>query len=285
MNPSSQKRDREVSDSDGGASSRRRVEVSGGTAAAAVAAPAVAAESPEALLPAGVIAVGAMNNRSRIFVPGKNNIFAGIPYEFVMIDNGCNSFLLPFPAERSVLSQFMAPEQYTWRVPHSTGTGTIRSPTLTIKHRLNLPIGDMRLDLQNRSVPLNHLRFHVDKGAAKFLLALEGTDLDSHDRTHLQSFLNILGKNEGVHRRHVLLGQLFLKDKLCIQSDPVFLIAEKNFDGGAIQATLAQVQRIVAPMLENFEEFHDLEDDDHDGDDNEEKRRSWGDDDIDEPNF
>ncbi|KAL3908831.1 MAG: hypothetical protein SGILL_008330 [Bacillariaceae sp.] len=283
MNSSSQKRDREVSDSDGGAASRCRVDVSGGAAAAA-ASPAVAAESPEALLPVGVIAVGAMNNRSRIFVPGKNNTFAGIPYEFVMIDNGCNSLLLPFPAERSVLNKFMAPEQFTWRVSHSTGIGAIRSPTLTIKHRLNLPIGDMRLDLQNGSVPLKRLRFHVDKDAANFLLALEGTDLDSHDRTCLQSFLNSLGENEGVNRRHVLLGQLFLKDKLCIQSDPVFLIAEKNFDG-EIQATLAQVQRMVAPMLESFEEFHDVEDDDHNGDDDEEKRRSWGDDDIDEPNF
>ena len=226
-----------------------------------------------------------MNNKSRIFVPGKNNTFAGISYEFVMIDNGCNSFLLPFPTERTALEQFKATEQFTWHISYSMGTGAIRSPTLTIKHRLKLPIGDMQLHLQNGTYPLHRLRFHVDKDAATFLLALEGTDLDEADRGRLEDFLGTLGDAEASPRRHVLLGQLFLKDKLCIQSDPVFVIAEKDFEG-PIQATLARVQRLVAHSVENFDEFHDLEDDDHDGDDNEEKRRSWGDDDdIDEPHF
>ena len=38
-------------------------------------------------------------------------------------------------------------------------------------------------------------------------------------------------------------------------------------------------------MVDNFKEFHDLDDDNHDGDNNEEKQRSWGSDDIDEPNY
>ena len=274
MNSSSQKRSKDVSESDGNAASRRRVEQHSHQR-----------ESSAVTLPEGVMAVGAMNNKSRIFVPGKNNTFAGISYDFVMFDNGCNSFVLPFPTDRAVLERFKATELFTWHISHSSGTGAIRSPMLTIKHRLNLSLGDMQLHLQNGTFPLYRLRFHVHKDAATFLLALEGTDLDETDRGRLEDFLGMLGDAESTPRRHVLLGQIFLKDKLCIQSDPVFVIAEKDFDG-PIQAMLAHVQRLITPNVENFDEFHDLEDDDHGGDDNEEKRRSWGDDDyIDEPHF
>jgi hypothetical protein len=72
-----------------------------------------------------------------------------------------------------------------------------------------------------------------------------------------------------------LLGQQFLKDKMCVQSDPVLMIAAKNFEG-PLQRTLAQVRLLLDPVVEEFTEFHHLEDDDHDGDDDEERQTSWG---------
>ena len=78
-------------------------------------------EQQRRLLPVGVLAVAAMNNRSRLFIPGKENFFAGIRYEFVMIDNGCNSLLLPFPEPASQLEQFRD-VLFSWSVSHSRRT-------------------------------------------------------------------------------------------------------------------------------------------------------------------
>eukprot|EP00977_Amphora_coffeiformis_P009433 scaffold2180_cov168-Amphora_coffeaeformis.AAC.7 len=70
---------------------------------------------------------------------------------------------------------------------------------------------------------------------------------------------------------------------MCVQNDPVFLIATKTFDG-PLQRTLAEVRLLLDPAAEEFTEFHDLEDEDHDGDnDDEERRTSRGpEDDVDE---
>mmetsp|Transcript_32050 Transcript_32050/g.49016 ORF Transcript_32050/g.49016 Transcript_32050/m.49016 type:complete len:271 (-) Transcript_32050:325-1137(-) len=235
-------------------------------------------EQERRILPVGVLAVAAMNNRSRLFIPGKENFFAGIHYEFVMIDNGCNSLLLPFPEPPSQLDQFRD-VFFSWSVSHSRGT-----PTLTIKRTLtDIPIGQMKLTLSDQEFPFIRLRFHITKAAAIFLKNnSHGTNLNDRDIQRLNDFLTALGPNDSKQRRHVLLGQQFLKDKMCVQNDPVFVIATKTFDG-PLQRTLAEVRLLLDPAVEEFTEFHDLEDEDHDGDDDEEGRPSWGpEDDVDE---
>jgi len=98
-----------------------------------------------------------MNNRSRLFIPGKLNFFAGIRCEFVMIDNGCTQ-----------LDQFRD-VFFSWSVSRSRRTSPINSPTLTIKRTLNdIPIGQMKLTVSDQEFPLIRLRFHITKAAAIF---------------------------------------------------------------------------------------------------------------------
>lgn len=232
-------------------------------------------------LPDGVIAVAAMNNRSRLFVPGMDNIFAGIFYPYVMVDSGCNSLLLPFPEDVTVLDPFEG-TRYDWTVSLSRGTGAVRSPTLTIKSKLLPSIGDMKLSLMSSSVPLLRLRFHMTKQASQLLLGKE--KIDDNGKAILRDFIVAVGDGESKVRTHVLLGQLFLASYVSVQSNPVFMICEKSYNG-PLQEDLNAVWDIVKPMVDAFENFHDLEDEDHDGDDSEDNRLSWGStDDIDEPN-
>ena len=37
------------------------------------------------------------NDRKHFFLPGTNNRFGPLIYDYVMIDSGCATFLLPFP--------------------------------------------------------------------------------------------------------------------------------------------------------------------------------------------
>ena len=116
-------------------------------------------------LPTGVIAVAAMNNRSRMFVPGIDNTFAGMAFPHVMIDSGCNSLLLPLPHDVSALNHF-AGKSYAWTVSTLSGTGASNPLTLTIKSKLLPHVGEMKLSVMSLSVPLPRLRFDVTKEAA-----------------------------------------------------------------------------------------------------------------------
>jgi hypothetical protein len=214
-------------------------------------------------LPNGVIAVAAMNNRSRMFVPGVDNTFAGISFPHVMIDSGCNSLLIPFPEDISILDPF-AGTRYAWTVSTSSGTGATSSPTLTIKSKLLPSIGEMKLSLMSSYVPLPRLRFHVTKQAAQLLLRKE--KIDDNDKNVLRAFLDAVGDGESKVRTHVLLGQLILASHVSVQSNPVFMICDKSYDG-PLQEDLNAVWEIVKPLVDTFDNFHDLVDEDHDGDD------------------
>jgi hypothetical protein len=112
-----------------------------------------------------------------------------------MIDNGCNSLLLPFPEPASQLDQFRD-VFFSWSISHSRGTGPASSPTLTIKHTLNdIPVGQMKLTLSDQEFPLIRLRFHITKAAANYLKGnSQGTNLDDKDIGKLDDFLLALGK-------------------------------------------------------------------------------------------
>merc|ERR1712008_357092 len=183
-----------------------------------------------------------------------------------MIDSGCNSLLLPFPQDMSVLGPFRN-DMCQWAVSYSAGTGAIQSPTLTIKHRLaNRQPFNMRLALSLEVFPLQRLRFHITKDAALALMRDASDQIEETSMNRLKGFLDVLGNRPSMSRTHVLLGQQFLKDKMCIQCDPVFIVVRNDFDG-QLQDTLLQVQRIISPAVEQFQGFHDLEDEDHEGDD------------------
>ena len=85
-------------------------------------------------LPSCVIGLCYRNRKHRFYIPSKENTFCGISYPYVMVDSGCNSFLLPFPqketenggfeVDTAALKPFLG-DEFKWSIS-SRGGG--RSP-------------------------------------------------------------------------------------------------------------------------------------------------------------
>jgi len=223
------------------------------------------AESPMALklkreLPNHVFAVAAQNAKNRFFVPSKSNNFAGISYDYVMIDSGCNSFLLPFKHE--ILDLFDGPS-YEWKIRSSTGG--INSRTLKITRRGGThAAGTMTLAGNENLMELPFLRFHLGSASVRSLLQNNNNKLNQTETQKLRDFLTAMGDTEAPERRHCLLGQMYLKHVLSLQLDGLLLMGDKGHF--PTRADVDVVERILLPLRDDFPEFDSLEDDDHDGD-------------------
>jgi len=57
-------------------------------------------------LPEGIIVDAMRNARHHFVIPSVEKYFGGIQYDFVMIHNGSNGLLLPFPSSPEVLQQY-----------------------------------------------------------------------------------------------------------------------------------------------------------------------------------
>jgi hypothetical protein len=225
-----------------------------------------------------VLAIAARNRKRRFFVPSTDNTFCGIRYEQVMIDSGCNSFLLPFPENPNDLTSLEG-DQYRWSISSSGGTGAIRSPTLRIERVGDRPVGQMRLAFSTVPVDLPSLRFHLGSESAASLLQHPKL-IDIH-KNSLQAFLDSLGTSVSSERQHVLLGQFHLDQVCCIQNGPVMIMLPKNHNLPVKIGDLCDSCAAFAdPFVVAYDGFHDLEDEDHDGDDQEDRRLSWDSDDY-----
>ena len=77
-------------------------------------------------------------------------------------------------------------------------------------------------------------------------------------------------------RKHALLGQYYLDQVYCIQNGPVMFMLDRNIrELINIPLTTVQCDEFATPLVESFDGFDDLEDEDHDGDDNADRRLSW----------
>lgn len=226
------------------------------------------ATSPRALamrtLPDEILAVALRNDRKRFFAPSGHNTFAGIRYEYVMIDSGCNSLLMPFPVNINDLRQFSG-DEFFWEVNWSRGVGAIMSPTLLIYNpETNQDVGD--LILAGRFVAkLKSLRFHLGKESAQTLLGLGF--LHDTEKAKIEGFLQDLGDKNCSERRYVLLGQAVLSQVFSLQAGKLLLLASRGY------FPRREDFRAAWRVIRDFEcngllpnEFHDLEDVDHDGD-------------------
>lgn len=225
-------------------------------------------------LPPHIFAVAARNAKNRFFIPSKSNYFAEMHYDYVMIDNGCNNCLLPFNEE--CFSRFSG-EQYQWQISQSRGTGAVKSPTLNITIAGGVsPLGSMRLAGSAPLLELKRLRFHLGTGSARLLSSHE--KLSDNSRTILTTFLGHTGNQISPERRHVILGQAYLKDVLSLQLGGLMMMGDPT-----VFPTLSDYTRVASllePLRRDFPEFDDLEDEDHDGDPEEEYGQC---EDIDEP--
>src|SRR5947209_3103587 len=70
----------------------------------------------------GVIALARRNRKSRFFLASKENWFGGFRVDAVMIDNGCNSILLPLPTQQDIInlpSLFPPGKDFFWEISNS----------------------------------------------------------------------------------------------------------------------------------------------------------------------
>lgn len=215
-------------------------------------------------LPVRVKAVACRNMKKRYFLPSKANYFGGIRYEFVMVDNGCNTMLYPFHPE--VLTRF-AGSDFTWKINFSRGVGAVKSPTLVVRKESTADFCEVVLAGGDPVLSTNSMRFHLGTQSATTLST--HTKLTDGNRAKLAEFLAAMGSTVSEERRHVLLGQQLLQKVVSIQRGALYLMCDFDMAFPTL-AEVAVVAQLVEPLLEDFEEFDDLEDEDHDIDDDEE---------------
>lgn len=148
-----------------------------------------------------------------------------------MIDTGCASLLLPFPADTDHFNEF-ADIRFEWVIAQSRGTGALRSPVLKIRSRIRLSF-PMILNGKELPIEIPTLRFHLGKGAAKFLV--ENKDyqkmlgVNASCKAKLENFLEDVGGMAAPERRHVLLGQSFIGQVFTAQlADITVFLDQKN---------------------------------------------------------
>ena len=207
-----------------------------------------------------ILAVALKNARQRFFIPSTENHFGGIKYDFVMIDCGCNSMLLPFPSSLASLNQYND-AIYSWQIFWSQGTGPIHSPTLLINRIDGLSVGSVLL-AGRYVMELPFLRFHLGSESAQALVALD--QLDDDESQKLRDFLVQLGDEHiSPERKQVLLGQSVLSKFYSLQAGKMFFILKKGYL--PVRDDLVATWN-VAEKLEKPQGFDDLMDEDHDGD-------------------
>ena len=218
-----------------------------------------------------VLCFAARNRRGRFYIPVTNNDFGGILVDHVLLDSGCSTLLLPFPLTAGFPNVFCT-SRYFWTVSSSRGPGAIHSPVLKIKLRLG---GEFPLTLANKEQPpLAILRFHIGSQAANMLLNTHHyrAMLDANSVTKLNDFRGALGDRTSPERTYALLGQSNFSRVMYCQLGDVAIALSRDFDGCQnILDIMAQYERKMAPLVAAFDRFHDLEDDDGDG--NEEEYR------------
>ena len=232
-----------------------------------------------------VLCFAARNHRGRFYIPCKINSFGGVPIENVLFDSGCSSLLLPFPLENGFPPELMTPAICQWIVSSSRGTGAVHSPVLKIKRRM----GKFPCTLADKEQPrLEMLRFHLGCQACNKLLSDPNCRnmLDEGCINKLNDFLRQIDGRESPERTYALLGQSYMAHVFYCQQGDVALALSDSYDGNEnITLIMGRYHQKLVPLVQAFEGFHDLEDDDGD-EDEEDYRLSWdpsSSDEVDEP--
>jgi len=232
-----------------------------------------------------VLFYAARNRRGRFYIPMTTNNFGGMPVDHVLFDSGCSSLLLPFPLQDGLPRPWLE-EFYSWVVSSSRGTGANHSPVLKIKPRVG---PNFACVLAGKVQPnLNMLRIHLGSRAANRLMNTQEyrSKLDEASINKLRDFLSEIGEHRASpERTYALLGQSYFSRVTYVQTGDVAIAFSKEYDGtDNMLRVIARYAAKLEPLVEAFEGFHDLEDDDGD-EDEEEYRLSWdinSEDDVDE---
>jgi len=199
-----------------------------------------------------------------------------------MVDSGCNSCLLPIEENglKNVLAAFPF-QQFKWQISMGRGVAALQSPVLYVYPTLGKIGITIATDIKPLSVEVDYLRFHLCYDDAKILVD-DPLYKDVFSRDKLEKFVSQMEvliklspdvKDVGKRRKHALLGQQLIGEDSIISiqyknvfylvntSDPVELSLDK-----IVNTSFALKVRSEELIEKNFEqdEFHYLEEDDHD---------------------
>jgi hypothetical protein len=217
------------------------------------------------------------NSRRRFFLPTKENYFGGYRVEYVMIDTGCNTSLLPIHnvgVFKQLIERFPVKE-YKWTIQGSSGVAAIPSPVLTVEPRLeggridvNISQGEGKYECK-----LESIRFHLCLEDARYLLKDEHSILEHVVNVEkLNIFVANMGIAKGMKRRtHALLGQSIIGKRCYAQCGNVGIMSETIDDMIYSLKVVDRIESYGNSLVERHfqdggKEFQDLEDEDHDDD-------------------
>jgi len=215
--------------------------------------------------PPGVVLIARRNKSNHFFLPTQDTTFCGIVCRNVMIDNGCNTCILPFPKDNrnSILAPFQK-AAYTWEVAWSGGTGAIHCPVLKILPSVGDSVGDMQFGITGYKKSMPFLRFHLGREEAEFLISLKTKMLVKADKDVLRRFLVDIGTRNVLGRTTAMLGQTLLRDLIVVQAGKVmFLLRPEDVDINPLRLGNECVQATKA-LVKAFDGFNDLYEADND---------------------
>lgn len=119
-----------------------------------------------------------------------------------MIDNGCNSILLPFSEQ---VPQLFAGPICRWKIAWSLGKGAVKSPTLVINRLNGANLGSMCLAGSRPLLSMARLWFLLGTESAQLLSS--HNKLSGTCEVALSDLLARMGDCVAQERKYVLLGQ------------------------------------------------------------------------------
>lgn len=221
--------------------------------------------------PPGVLLIARRNKSNHFYIPTQDTTFCGIVCKNVMIDNGCNTCLLPFPQENreTVLAPFQTPD-YAWEVAWSGGTGAIHCPVLKILPSVGNTVGDMCFGITGYKKAMPFLRFHLGREESNWLISgLQTSQLVKADKDVLRKFLTDIGTRNVVGRTTAILGQTLLRDEIVVQAGKVmFLLKPVDIDINPLRLgnECYQATKVLVKEFDGFNDLYEAENDFYDED-------------------
>ena len=235
-----------------------------------------------------------INNRERFLIPSSDNTFGGIKIEYVLIDSGSNSSLLPLPMtldkklDINKLTECFPSNQYIWTIGPAHGVGLLPNTTLHIKPLVQNDVLEKKIictlhsDIKPLEFDLPYLRFSLDKESIETFIESNEILFSEADKSLLQDTLKLLNDIE-IHfpsminmkkRQYCLLGQHFLRTRCSIQLNDTMIFTNKNtLRHKLFPPSNITVNEIVnylyyqRPSFSKTETFLFCEDDEHGGPD------------------
>jgi len=206
------------------------------------------------------------NKKNRFFLASTQNYFGNWKVDAVMLDSGCNSMLLPLQHDQiSLVKNSFPVADFKWKIRSSLGVAS-QSLTLIISARDQSKKFAIELCRDIRVDCVSHcdsIRFHLSNAVMSELKNC--TYLTGVDRQKLTNFVQSGFKSR--ERKHALLGQAVMKYYPSIQYQSLYVIFHSEKHRILDLYDITYIDTFIEEWAELPEGFDDLEDEDHDGDD------------------